>query len=95
MITIRSILVTAALVLVTGCSGMIGSDIAKNCSEELSLAEAELDRARADGLGEAVSIGKAAGLITAAAVQKSFEKYEGCVDKAQRARAFIADAQKK
>lgn len=85
----------ALAVVLTGCSGMIGSDVAKQCSEQLSAAEAELNKAKADGLGEAVSVTKAASLIGAAAVQKQFEKYEGCADKAQRARAYIADAAKR
>ena len=77
------------------CSGMISSEISQQCTETLAAAEADLDKAKADGLSDAVSISKAAGLIAAAAVQKQFEKYEGCVDKAQRARAFIADTVKK
>jgi len=85
----------AAVVLMTGCSGRIATTEAQRCSEELSAAENELDKAQGDGLGAAVSVTKAASLIAAAAIQKQFEKYEGCLDKAQRARAFIADANRK
>lgn len=91
----RTLIIAVAALAVGGCSGRIASSVAQNCSEELSLAEAEMDRAKADGLSEAVSISKAAALITAAAVQKQFEKYEGCIEKAQRARAYIADARKR
>lgn len=87
------VLMLAALAF--GCSGRIASDIAQQCSEELNAADAELNKAQADGLGGAVSVTKAAALIVAAAAQKQFEKYEGCLDKARRARAFIADANKK
>lgn len=90
-----TVLVIAVTVLAAGCSAQIASDIAQQCSEELNAADAELNKAQADGLGGAVSVTKAAGLIAAAAVQKQFEKYEGCLDKARRARAFIADANKK
>jgi hypothetical protein len=90
-----SFILISFAVLVGACSGRIASGIAQECSDQLNLAEAELNKAKADGLGEAVSITKAASLLAAAAVQKQFEKYEGCVDKSQRARAFIADAQRK
>jgi hypothetical protein len=96
MILYRSFpIAITVVVLMAGCSGGIATSEGQRCSEELSAAEAELDKAKADGLGDAVSISKAAGLITAAAVQKQFEKFECCIDKAQRARAFIADAKKK
>jgi uncharacterized protein YceK len=96
MMTYRSLLLAVAVAaLASGCSSQIGSDIAQQCTEELSAANAELDKAQADGFGGAVSVTKAASLIAAAAIQKQFEKYEGCLDKAQRARAFIADANKK
>jgi len=88
------LIATGAVALLAACSGRIATASAQQCSDTLKLAEAELDKAKADGLGEAVSITKAAGLIVAAATQKQFEKYEGCLDKAQRARAYIADAQR-
>ncbi len=91
----RSLLIIFIAAISAGCSGLISSDISQQCSEMLAAAETDLDNAKAGGLSDAVSISKAAGLITAAAVQKQFEKYEGCVDKAQRARAFIADTVKK
>jgi hypothetical protein len=85
--------VTVVLVALTvGCSARIASSVAQECSDQLNLAEAELNKAQAEGLGEAVSITKAASLLAAAAVQKQFEAYAGCIDKSQRARAFIADA---
>lgn len=88
-------LAIVSLTLVAGCSARIASSISQECSEQLSLAEAELDKAKADGLGQAVTITKAAALIAAAAVQKQVEAYAGCADKAQRARAYVADAQRK
>lgn len=81
-------------VVFTGCTGRIGTNTAQYCSEQLSAAEDELNKAKADGLGEVVQITKATSLIAAAAVQKQFERYAGCADKARRARAYIADARK-
>jgi uncharacterized protein YceK len=86
--------VLAACSLLAGCSSRISSDLAQECSQGLSQAEAEMQKAKADGLGDAVSLGKAAGLLTAAAIQKQFEKYPNCIDKVQRARAYIADARR-
>ncbi len=88
------ILILTVIASVAGCSGRISSNIAQACSVELSAAERELDKAKADGLGDAVSITKAMGLITAAAFQKQIERYESCYDKARRARAYIEDAGK-
>jgi hypothetical protein len=94
--TIRRALLAAVLVVsITGCSGRIASGAAQNCSEELELADAEMNRAKTDGLGQAVSIIKAASLMAAASFQKQLEKYESCADQARRARAYIADATKR
>lgn len=89
------IVVIAAVALIAGCSGRIASSIAQECSDQLDLANAEMEKAKADGFGEALSMTKAASLLAAAAVQKQFERYDGCVDKAKRARAYIADAARK
>ena len=95
MKTYRLILFVIAIATpLTACSGRIGTGIAQQCSDTLALAEKELDQAKAEGFGGAVSITKAAGLIVGAATQKQFERYEGCIDKAERARAYIADAQR-
>jgi len=90
----RTLLVILTAVTIVGCSGRIATSVAQSCSEELALAEAELERAKADGFGDAMSITKAASLTAAAAVQKQFEKYEGCIDKSRRARAYIGDVKR-
>lgn len=86
--------VLVACTTLAACSTRISGDLAQECSQGLSQAEAEMQRAKADGLGDAVSLSKAAALITAAAIQKQFEKYPNCIDKVQRARAYIADARR-
>lgn len=91
---IRATLALSTLLFVVACSGRVGGDIAQQCSQGLDAASAELEKAKADGFGEAVQVTKAASLLTAAAVQKQFEKYPNCVDKVRRARAYLADVRK-
>ncbi len=84
-------LALSTILLVSGCSGRVGGDVARQCSEGLDAAYAELDKAKVDGFGEAVEVTKAASLLAAADVQKQFEKFPNCVDKVRRARAYLAD----
>ena len=88
---VRIVLTFVTMALVTGCSGRVGGDIAQQCSQGLDVAYAELEKAKADGFGEAVQVTKAASLLAAAGVQKQFEKDPNCVDKVRRARAYLAD----
>ena len=91
---ILPMLATAALL--GGCASTHpDSETAKQCDEALAQADAEYNQAQADGLGAAVEMVKASGLINAARVQKEFGKYPNCVDKIERARAYIADAKKR
>jgi exonuclease VII small subunit len=77
------------------CSGHIASDTARECARELDAAESELSAAQTEGLGEAVTIVKAASLVTAAAFQRQIERYERCTDLARRARVHIEHARKR
>lgn len=92
--SLRATLFLTIFLFAVGCSGRIGGDVAQQCSQGLDQATAELEKAKADGFGEAVQVTKAASLLTAAAVQKQFEKYPNCVDKVRRARAYLADVRK-
>jgi hypothetical protein len=89
-----AVLVLLPALFAAGCSGRIGGDVAQQCSQGLDVAYAELEKAKADGFGQAVQVTKAASLIAAAGVQKQFEKYPNCVDKVQRARAYLADVRR-
>jgi hypothetical protein len=77
------------------CSGIITGCAAPNpkqsaaCERLLSIAEKELDAAKAKGLSSSVSITKAVALISAARIQQQFDKYPNCINKAERARKFI------
>ena len=79
-----------ALALAAGCAGNPNGSLARQCESGLSTAYQELDFAKAKGFGGTVEYSKAAGLLTAAKVQFEFGKYPNCIDKVDRARAFIA-----
>jgi hypothetical protein len=81
------------LMLLTACSGKVGTREAAECDAGLRIANKEMEDAKINGFGGALEITKAAGLLSAAVVQKTFEKYPNCIDKVQRARAFIREAQ--
>ena len=78
-----------AAVSLGGCAGNPTSDVAKQCRDGLAVAYQELDFAKAKGFEGTVEYTKAAGLLTAAKVQQEFGKYPNCVEKVDRARAFI------
>lgn len=78
------------LAAVTGCAGNPNSSQAAQCENGLTVAYQELDFAKAKGFGGTVEYTKAASLLGAAKVQAEFGKYPNCIDKVQRARAYIA-----
>ncbi|BAU75034.1 hypothetical protein [Metapseudomonas furukawaii] len=78
-----------ALVLV-GCAGKTA--YRSSCASELDAAWQELDMAKAEGFSGAVSYSKALSLLTAAKTEQQFESFEGCTDKAQKARFYIRES---
>ena len=77
-----------------GCAGNPTSSQAEQCASGLRAAYKELDFAKASGFSGTVEYSKAAGLLTAAKVQQEFGKYPNCIEKVQRARAYIAKSRK-
>jgi hypothetical protein len=73
--------------------GIRTAPLARQCENGLSVAYQELDFAKARGLDGTVEYSKAVGLLTAARVQSEFGKYPNCVEKVDRARAFIGRSQ--
>ena len=71
------------------CAGNPTGSQAAQCESGLRIAYQELDFAKAKGFGGTVEFSKAAGLLTAAKVQQEFGKYPNCIDKVERARAYI------
>jgi hypothetical protein len=86
-----SLLVLAVILLPACAAQSVGRD---SCATHLSVAWRELDIAKVEGFAGTVSYGKALGLLTGAKSQQAFERYEGCIDKADRARFYIAESRK-
>jgi hypothetical protein len=85
---------TAALALtLAGCAGLIATEQGQQCSEALRTAYQELDLAKVKGFSGTVAWSKAAGLLSAAEMDKQLEKFPGCINKVERARAYIRDSQ--
>ena len=85
-------LLVLAVILLPACAAQsVGRD---SCAEHLNAAWRELDIAKAEGFAGTVSYGKALGLLTGAKTQQAFERYEGCIDKADRARFYISESRR-
>jgi len=82
----------SAGLLISGCGGKITSPLGQQCSQEVRLANQELEDAKVKGLSGTVQWTKAAGLLAAANTQMQLERFESCLDKAQRARAYLREA---
>ena len=93
----RSLIVTVAtlfLAVTAGCAGNPNSTPAMQCERGLDAAYKELDFAKANGFGATVEYSKAASLLGAAKIQSEFGKYPNCIEKVQRARAYIVKSRK-
>ena len=82
-----------SLAVAAGCASNPNSSLARQCENGLSVAYQELDFAKAKGFDGTVEYSKAAGLLTAAKVQFEFGKYPNCIEKVDRARAYIGKSQ--
>lgn len=80
-------------VLVLVLSGCAGKTAYRNsCATQLDAAWHELDIAKAEGFAGSVSYSKAISLLTAAKTQQQFEAFEGCAQKAEKARFYIRES---
>jgi hypothetical protein len=89
----RIFIIFVLIVGVVGCAGNPTSSLAKQCDAGLSAAHKELDYAKTNGLSGTVEYTKAASLLGAAKIQSEFGKYPNCIDKVNRARAYIRKSQ--
>lgn len=79
-----------ALVL-AGCAGKTA--YRDSCASQLDSAWKELDLAKAEGFAGTVSYSKALSLLlTGAKTQQQFEAFEGCANKAEKARFYIRES---
>ena len=76
--------------LLVGCAGKTA--YRDSCATELDAAWKELDLAQVEGFSGTVSYSKALSLLTAAKTQQQFESFEGCTNKAEKARFYIRES---
>jgi hypothetical protein len=74
----------------SGCAGKTA--YRDSCATQLDTAWQELDLAKAEGLAGTVSYSKALSLLTGAKTQQQFEAFEGCNNKADKARFYIRES---
>ncbi|MCU7940631.1 MAG: hypothetical protein KZQ64_07270 [gamma proteobacterium symbiont of Bathyaustriella thionipta] len=89
-----TVLILSVLVItISGCAGNPNSSLANQCDTGLNMAYKELDYAKSNGFDGTVEYTKAASLLGAAKIQSEFGKYPNCIDKVNRARAYIKKSQ--
>jgi len=90
----RTTLVALALLLLADCGGKIATTKGEECSSQLHVANQELQDAKVKGFDGSIEWLKAADLLLAAGTQEQLERFDSCLDKVARARAYIRAAQK-
>jgi hypothetical protein len=85
---------TVAGLVLTACGGKIATQSGQECSSQLHIANQELEDAKVKGFSGSVQWIKAAGLLAEANTQMQFEHFDSCLNKVQRARAYLREAQK-
>lgn len=79
----------------TACAGQPSNRLDLSCSRSIDRAYEELDFANSKGFSGSVAWSKAASLLAAAKVQQQLESYEGCLEKAEKARFYIKQSQQR
>ena len=82
--------VPVILLALAGCAGKTA--YRDSCGTQLDAAWHELDLAKAEGFAGTVSYSKALSLLTGAKTQQQFEAFEGCANKAEKARFYIRES---
>jgi hypothetical protein len=88
--TIQVLLLVAMLMSLAACAARMNGRV--QCDNLVDAAWKELDLAKAQGLDGTVSYTKAASLIAAAKGQQLIERFPSCINKAKRARVYIAES---
>lgn len=84
----------ATAITLSACAGAQKLHSADACSRAIDLAYQELNFAKSNGFAGTVEYTKALSLLTAAKTQQTFEAYDGCVSKSEKARYYIKQSQK-
>jgi hypothetical protein len=85
----RSVLAALGFLLLAGCGGKIATTRGQECSSQLRVANHELQDAKVKGFDGTIEWLKAADLLIAAGTQEQLERFDSCLDKVARARAYI------
>jgi hypothetical protein len=91
--TIQRIAAIAVLALPLAAGAAPNEALSKQCADGLAKANEEMSFAKAHGFSGGVNFTKAATLLTGAKIQQQFDKYPNCIDKVERARAYIRQSQ--
>jgi uncharacterized lipoprotein YbaY len=84
------IAVPLAALLLSGCAGKTA--YRDSCANELDAAWREQSLAEAEGFAGTVSYSKAITLLTGAKTQQQFEGFQGCYEKAKKARFYLRES---
>ena len=90
MQTLGILALLTVLMSLSACAGRMNGRA--QCDHLVDAAWKELDLAKAQGLDGTVSHTKAASLIAAAKGQQLIERFPSCINKAKRARVYIAQS---
>jgi hypothetical protein len=90
-VSMKSLICLSVLALaLTGCAGKTA--YRDSCASQLNAAWEEQSIAEAEGFAGTVSYSKAMALLTGAKTQQQFEAYQGCVEKAKKARFYLRES---
>ncbi|WP_462383270.1 hypothetical protein [Pseudomonas sp. Marseille-QA0892] len=86
----RALIALVSMAVLAGCAGKTA--YRDNCAAELDAGWKEQSLAEAEGFAGTVSYSKAITLLSAAKTQQQFEGFQGCVNKAKRARFYLKES---
>jgi hypothetical protein len=92
---VKALCASLLLAFAAGCATKPVTDEERRCSEGLDAVGAEFKQAQISRFADNLTLLKASALLNAALAQKQFGKYAACLEKIERARVYIADAQKR
>lgn len=90
---IKILTVSTGLLFLSACSTTHSPKLVAGCAQALDKATKEYATAESIGFRDATKMSKASSLIAAAKVQQQADKYPNCINKVQRASAYIRQAQ--
>jgi len=90
---IKILTVSASLLILSACSTTHSPKLVASCAQALDKATQEYATAESLGFRDTSKMSKASSLIAAAKIKQQEDKYPNCINKVQRASAYIRQAQ--